>query len=216
MRLQGFRRLFAASLLLMAGWSSLVGTQTVEAAPWLVGGGTSATGFIGGTNGDFTTFDFTSATLSVDTNFGMMQNVDPPTASWTVTMIALTNLQVPSSGIYSSDPISNLVTLSEPGGRTFTFSSSGAALLTGLGGSPFTDAVFGVGFYGFLSDGTTSYQSEFALFLNPDGSFGDAAWAMYAVAPQSVPEPSTLVIFGAGVLGMGWQVRRRRRLQAAC
>ncbi|MFM7846448.1 MAG: PEP-CTERM sorting domain-containing protein [Planctomycetota bacterium] len=143
MRLQGFRSLIAASLLLMAGWSSLVGTQTVEAAPWLVGGGTSATGFIGGTNGDFTTFDFTSATLSVDT-------------------------------------------------------------------------VFGVGFYGFLNDGTTSYQSEFALFLNPDGSFGDAAWAMYAVAPQSVPEPSTLVIFGAGVLGMGWQVRRRQRLQAAC
>lgn len=55
-----------------------------------------------------------------------------------------------------------------------------------------------------------SSPANFALFVDFNGSFGSAAWAMYSpsVIPLVVPEPSTFVLAGLG-LGATLLVRRR-------
>jgi hypothetical protein len=61
-----------------------------------------------------------------------------------------------------------------------------------------------------------SSAANLVLFVNFDGSFGNAAWEMFSpsVIPPIVPEPSTFLLAGMG-LGATMLVRRRARSASA-
>ncbi len=61
-----------------------------------------------------------------------------------------------------------------------------------------------------------SSAANLVLFVNFDGSFGNAAWEMFSpsVIPPIVPEPSTFLLAGMG-LGATLLVRRRARSASA-
>ena len=111
-------------------------------------------------------------------------------------------------------------------GQTFTeanatlwmlaFDSTGALTSWGLGrrgidGTCLLNCASSVGPTDFSMLGYVGGPANDAGFMHVEGfdgfMFGSTAWS---VAPTAVPEPSTLVLFGASLLGMG--LARRRRL----
>jgi len=61
----------------------------------------------------------------------------------------------------------------------------------------------------YLSPGSTADEGDLGLSSSFAARGLDAAFADFTPAPTAVPEPWTIMLFGAGLLGMGF-IRRRR------
>lgn len=104
---------------------------------------------------------------------------------------------------YNTCADAEFATKDEGGNNTGDFGSGYLYLLAKYDGPNFGDVVWYV-------EGLTG---EFELPTNLGGrdnsQYGISHWSLFNGTPTTTPEPSTLGLFGLGLLGVAWMVRRR-------
>jgi hypothetical protein len=95
--------------------------------------------------------------------------------------------------------------------QSFTLANAGSSFAQFTSG-----ALTNLNYFGFTSDFSVTLSStglvySFSNALNGDTSFGNvsAAALISPPSPSTVPEPSTLALFGSGTLGLVGLIRRR-------
>lgn len=214
-----------ASVLLLVGCCSLVAPRGAEAAVvpyWVVGGGTSISllnfDLVGSNQANIS---IGNGNLSVDTDFGYPSFAGPiakPAANWTVTFSGTSSQFNDTSSSYL---VNSLLTLTDGSSNTYSFDTIDANFGLNNGeGNFFSNGQYAVQFGGSITVGATVVPAILILFVNDylptdpgSDSFGNAAWLLAPLgeAPNTVPEPSTLLVFGAGIVGLGWHSFRRRQ-----
>jgi hypothetical protein len=170
------------------------------------------------TNGSFETGDFTGWTLSGDTTFTGVCNVSTCPGGF-----------APEDGTYAAyfGPVGDTATISQtiattPGDEY----SLSFYLANPVGGTPnYFNVTFGNSSFSFTNFGTafgwqqftlttlaTTDQTQLSFTFRNDPSY----WFLDNVTVQqsggTVPEPSSLLLFGSGALGLAGIARRKFRL----
>lgn len=135
-------------------------------------------------------------------------------------------------GFYQYDNVGDFSAFEDTGGHIAAFQYPGATSTQALGVNDLGEIV---GDYVAANGNTLGFLDDAGLFttLDPFGSLSVTANGIndagdivgfytgnddvigFAAAPLGVPEPASLLLFGAGLVGLLWVLRRRRRFDVA-
>ncbi len=228
-----FRSTLQASVLLLVGCCTLLAPRFTEAAVepyWIVGGSTLNTVSIDVLTASSAVIAIGNEDLAVDTDFGYPAVSGPmpqPTGGWTVNFAGVAAAFSSTSSPYL---VNSLAQFTDTLGTPYYFDAQAASVQPSPGNIPYSDGQYVLQFTGVVNVGATPQGvadvggtvllATLILFINdnlataPQGdTFGTQAWMFATLGEMSttVPEPSTLLVFGAGIFGLGWHSYRRRQ-----